>query len=344
MTKLNYKAAGVDIHAGNQFIDRIKSLTKQTHNADVLSGIGGFAALYALPQMNFREPILVSATDGVGTKLKLAIELKQHDTIGIDLVAMCVNDVIVCGATPLFFLDYFASGKLNLETGAAIIKGIADGCTQAQMALIGGETAEMPGMYQGDDYDLAGFCVGVVDKSTIIDGHLVKPYDVLIGIASSGFHSNGYSLVRKVITDKHISLNESLNGKSLGERLLTPTRIYVQSMRALRAALPVHACAHITGGGLLENIPRVLPEGVAAHLDPTRWVWPEVMTWIQQEAELADSEMQRTFNCGIGMVVCVAKEDAQQAVDVLTQHGENAWVIGDIRAAQGAPHVVMSPA
>jgi phosphoribosylformylglycinamidine cyclo-ligase len=342
LTTLNYKAAGVDIHAGNQFVERIKSLTKQTHTSNVLSGIGGFAALYALPQMNFREPILVSATDGVGTKLKLAIQCNRHDTIGIDLVAMCVNDVIVCGATPLFFLDYFASGKLNLATGEAIIKGIAEGCTQAQMALIGGETAEMPGMYQGDDYDLAGFCVGVVDKPDIIDGHLVKPTDVLIGIASSGFHSNGYSLVRKLLDVKHLSLDHVLSGKTLGERLLMPTKIYVQALKALRAALPVHACAHITGGGLLENIPRVLPLNVAAHLDTSRWQWPEVMTWVKNEAQLADEEMHRTFNCGIGMVVCVAQDQADQALNILTQHGETAWIIGDIRTANGAPHVVMS--
>ena len=333
---LSYKDAGVDIDAGNALVDRIKQVAKGTRRPEVLAGLGGFGALFSLPS-GYKEPVLVSGTDGVGTKLKLAMELGKHDTIGIDLVAMCVNDLVVCGAEPLFFLDYYATGKLNVDTAAAVVSGIGEGCSQAGCSLVGGETAEMPGMYEDEDYDLAGFCVGIVEKSGIIDGSAVHVGDTLIGIASSGPHSNGYSLIRKILevsgTDAR---TEMLDGKSLGERLLAPTRIYVKSIHGLveHAHVPVHAISHITGGGLLENIPRVLPESAKAIIDINSWQTPVVFQWLQQQGNVDPLEMHRTFNCGVGMVVCVPENAAQTALDTLHIAGEDAFIIGRVDHAE----------
>ncbi len=332
---LSYRDAGVDIHAGNQLVERIKPIARATRRPGVLDSIGGFGALFEIPTDRYQQPVLVSGTDGVGTKLKLAMEVGKHDTIGIDLVAMCVNDLIVAGAEPLYFLDYYATGKLSLEMAEAVISGIGEGCQQAACALVGGETAEMPGMYAGDDYDLAGFCVGVVEKSKILDGSKVAAGDVLIGLAASGPHSNGYSLIRKIIEVSGAELSQPFEGRSLGETLLEPTRIYVKPLLALLADVEVHALAHITGGGLLENLPRVMPAGTRAVIDAGSWQRPAIFDWLQQQGNVTDAEMYRTFNCGVGMVLCVNEADVEQTLAVLAEEGESASVIGRIEAAIG---------
>jgi len=326
-----YRDAGVDIDAGDALVERIKPMVRRTLRPEVLAGIGGFGALFELPLERYRRPVLVSGTDGVGTKLRLAIETGRHDTIGIDLVAMCVNDVIVQGAEPLFFLDYYASGHLDVEAAAAVIGGIVEGCAQAGAALVGGETAEMPGMYHGADYDLAGFCVGVVDKEAIIDGRQVVAGDAVIGLASSGPHSNGYSLIRRLLSVAGASATTLLDGRSLYEQLLTPTRIYVKPLLALLQAMPVHGLAHITGGGLTDNIPRVLPEGLEVLLQRRSWPRTPIFEWLERTGSIAPSEMYRTFNCGIGMVAIVPAAAAAEAVRLLRAHGEDAMLIGEVR-------------
>lgn len=329
-TQLSYKDAGVDIHAGNELVERIKADVKRTRRPEVMGGLGGFGALCALPT-KYKEPILVSGTDGVGTKLRLAIDLSKHNTIGQDLVAMCVNDLVVQGAEPLFFLDYYATGKLDVDVAASVVKGIADGCEISGCALVGGETAEMPGMYHEGDYDLAGFCVGVVEKSDIIDGSAVKAGDVLIALASSGPHSNGYSLIRKVLeVSKTDAATELLEGKRLSEHLLAPTKIYVKSVLKLVEEVDVHAIAHLTGGGFWENIPRVLPESAKAVIDESSWQWPAVFKWLQEKGNISRYEMYRTFNCGVGMVIALSGTDAEKALKILEDAGENAWIIGKI--------------
>ena len=339
-TSLSYRDAGVDIDAGDALVEAIKPVAARTRRPGVLSGLGGFGALFELPVDRYRQPVLVSGTDGVGTKLKLAMEMGKHDTIGIDLVAMCVNDLIVQGAEPLFFLDYYATGKLSVANASAVVQGIGDGCVQAGCALIGGETAEMPGMYHGEDYDLAGFCVGVVEKANIIDGSKVKAGDAIIGIASSGPHSNGYSLVRKIIDVSGAKLSNPFGDSSLGETLLTPTRIYIKPLLDLLTKVDVHAMAHITGGGLLENIPRVLPEGCMAALDSQIWQRPPIFDWLQEQGNVKSDEMHRTFNCGIGMTVIIAAADVDATLACLRQHGETAWQIGTIQNAAGSDHLV----
>jgi len=341
-TSLSYKDAGVDIDAGNALVDRIKGVVKKTRRPEVMGGLGGFGALCALPQ-KYREPILVSGTDGVGTKLRLAMDLKRHDTIGIDLVAMCVNDLVVQGAEPLFFLDYYATGKLDVETAASVITGIAEGCSQSGCALVGGETAEMPGMYHGDDYDVAGFCVGVVEKDDIIDGSKVADGDVLIALGSSGPHSNGYSLVRKILEVSHTAPDTTqLEGKSLADHLLAPTRIYVKNILSLIEQVDVHAIAHLTGGGFWENIPRVLPDNTQAVLSESSWEWPAVFGWMQQAGNVSRFEMYRTFNCGVGMVIALSPADADRAVQLMTDAGEKAWKIGVIKASDSDERVVIN--
>lgn len=329
---ISYKDAGVDIDAGNALVERIKGTAKKTRRPEVLGGLGGFGALCELPT-RYREPVLVSGTDGVGTKLRLAMDLKKHDTIGIDLVAMCVNDLIVCGAEPLFFLDYYATGKLNVDIAADVVNGIGEGCLQSNAALVGGETAEMPGMYEGEDYDLAGFCVGVAEKSEVIDGSNVKTGQALIGLASSGPHSNGYSLIRKIIEVTNADLNEEIDGQSLADALMAPTRIYVKPVLKLISELPVHAISHITGGGLQENLPRVLPENAKAVVDLNSWQRPEVFNWLQRGGNVDEYEMYRTLNCGVGMIIVVDQDKAQQAIDLLNAEGEKAWQIGHIAEA-----------
>ena len=340
-TSLNYKDAGVNIDAGNDLIDKIKPHVAKTHRPEVLGGLGGFGAMFQIPLDRYKEPVLISGTDGVGTKLKLATELNKHDTIGIDLVGMCVNDILVQGAEPLFFLDYYATGKLDAEVAVDVIKGIADGCEQSGAALIGGETAEMPGMYSAGDYDMAGFCVGIAEKSQIIDGTKVKAGDVILGMASSGPHSNGYSLIRKILEVSKADLSEDCGGQSLGEALLAPTQIYVKPLLSLIKKIDVHAMAHITGGGLLENIPRVLPENTNAVIDTTSWELPAVFKWLQQNGNVETTEMYRTFNCGIGMAVVVDAADAEKAIAELNTAGETVVVIGEISAADGAPEVII---
>lgn len=327
---LTYRDAGVDIDAGDALVDRIKPAAARTQRSGVMSGLGGFGALFELPA-GYREPVLVSGTDGVGTKLRLAIESSRHEGVGIDLVAMCVNDIVVQGAEPLFFLDYYASGHLDVDVAATVIEGIARGCELAGCALIGGETAELPGMYQGDDYDLAGFSVGIVEKSKLIDGSKVKDGDVVIGLASSGLHSNGYSLARKVLEVSGADHQMDLDGKPLIERLMTPTKIYVKSLLALLEKVDVHAFAHITGGGLLENIPRVLPEELGVQLDGAAWKMPVVFDWLREEGNIAMREMHRTFNCGIGMTVMVDAADVDSTLKLLRDAGETADVIGAVR-------------
>ena len=339
-TSLSYRDAGVDIDAGDALVEAIKPVAARTRRPGVLSGLGGFGAMFELPVDRYHQPVLVSGTDGVGTKLKLAMEMDKHDTIGIDLVAMCVNDLIVQGAEPLFFLDYYATGKLSVANASAVVQGIGDGCVQAGCALIGGETAEMPGMYHGEDYDLAGFCVGVVEKASIIDGSKVKAGDTIIGIASSGPHSNGYSLVRKIIDVSGAKLSDPFGNSSLGETLLTPTRIYIKSLLALLTKVDVHAMAHITGGGLLENIPRVLPEGCMAALNRDTWQRPAIFNWLQEQGNVKDDEMHRTFNCGIGMTVIIAAADVDATLACLHQHGETAWQIGTIQNAANSDPLV----
>ncbi|MEY3997311.1 MAG: hypothetical protein RLY60_123 [Pseudomonadota bacterium] len=326
---LSYKDAGVDIDAGDALVERIKPLAKKTLRDGVLAGIGGFGALFEVPK-NYREPVLVSGTDGVGTKLKLAFEWNMHNTVGIDLVAMSVNDVLVQGAEPLFFLDYFACGKLDVDTAASVVGGIAKGCELSGCALIGGETAEMPGMYPAGEYDLAGFAVGVVEKSLILTGQDVKPSDVVLGLASSGVHSNGFSLVRKVIERAASNLPTTLDGQPFKEAIMAPTRLYVKSVLAALKAHPIKALAHITGGGLTENIPRVLPEHCAAHLERAQWPRTELFQWLQNTAGIDEAEMCRTFNNGIGMVVVIAAEHAQSCADSLRQSGEQVYTIGVI--------------
>ena len=340
---LSYRDAGVDIDAGNSLIERIKPYTKATQRPGVMGGLGGFGALFELPLDRYKNPVLVSGTDGVGTKLKLALMTGKHDTIGIDLVAMCSNDLIVAGAEPLFFLDYYATGKLDLETATSVIKGISEGCIRSGCALTGGETAEMPGMYEGEDYDLAGFCVGIVEKDNIIDGSKVKAGDVLLGLASSGAHSNGYSLIRKVIEVSGADLSSDFDGATLGERLLEPTRIYVKSLLALHNEVDIHSLSHITGGGLLENLPRVMPENTCAKIDGSSWSRPEVFNWLQEQGNIEDTEMYRTFNCGIGMVVVVAAEDKQQTIKLLEQYGETVFTLGQIEtSSEQTPSVSIS--
>ena len=336
---LNYRAAGVDIDAGSELIERIKPAVARTRRPGVLAGLGGFGALFELPLDRYRKPVLVSGTDGVGTKLKLAVEAGLHDSIGIDLVAMCVNDIVVAGAEPLFFLDYYATGKLDLDVATDVIKGIAKGCELSGAALVGGETAEMPGMYSDGDYDLAGFSVGIVEKSAILDGSTVKPGDTLIGLASSGPHSNGYSLIRKIIEVSGSSLDDELEGRPLAEWLLAPTQIYVKPLLSLFKQVPVHALAHITGGGLSENLPRVLPENTCAVIDTGSWQQSAVFDWLQRNGNVETQEMYRTFNCGIGMVVCVAAADTATTVAHLNEQGEDARIIGHVDPGEGAPVV-----
>lgn len=338
---LSYKDAGVDIDAGNELVNRIKSVVKETKRPEVMGGLGGFGALCAIPQ-KYREPILVSGTDGVGTKLRLAMDLHRHDSIGIDLVAMCVNDLIVQGAEPLFFLDYYATGKLNVDVATTVVTGIAEGCKQSSCALVGGETAEMPGMYHGDDYDLAGFCVGVVEKSEMIDGSKVQDGDVLIALASSGAHSNGYSLVRKIIEVSGVNPEiEQLEGKPLADHLLAPTKIYVKSILNLISQVDVHAIAHITGGGFWENIPRVLPDNTQAVINESSWQWPAVFNWLQQAGNVSRHEMYRTFNCGVGLIIALPKQSAENAINLLTNSGEKAWLLGEIKQSSSSERVVI---
>ena len=330
---LTYKDAGVDIDAGNALIERLKPLVAATQRPGMLTGIGGFGGLFELPP-GYRRPVLVAGTDGVGTKLKLAIETNRHGSVGIDLVAMCANDVVVQGAEPLFFLDYYATGKLDVDAATQVIRGIAEGCRQAGAALIGGETAELPGFYQGDDYDLAGFCVGIVEHDRIIDGSRVAAGDVILGIASSGLHSNGYSLARKVLEVGGVDPAMRLNGSPLIDQLLAPTRIYVKPLLALIAQVEVRALAHITGGGLPENLPRVLPEGRLGVVELSSWRPPAIFGWLQETGNISDDELYRTFNCGFGMAVVVAQDDAQRAMDLLRAHGEDAWIAGRIEAGE----------
>lgn len=327
---LTYRDAGVDIDAGNKLVEKLKKIVPLTHREGVLGSLGGFGGCFEIPAHRYQQPVLVSSTDGVGTKLRLAIDLNQHDTIGIDLVAMCVNDLVVMGAEPLFFLDYFATGHLNVDVAEKVIGSIAKGCQEANVALIGGETAEMPGHYANEDYDLAGFTVGIVEKSKVIDGSHVNHGDVLIALASSGPHSNGYSLIRHIVEKSQSPLEMPFGNQTLGETLLTPTRIYVRSVLALAQANILKAAAHITGGGLIENIPRVLPKNCEAFLDHSSWELPPIFQWLQTKGNLSSLELQRTFNCGIGMVVCVAPEHAEKALELLKAHHETAWIVGKI--------------
>jgi phosphoribosylformylglycinamidine cyclo-ligase len=329
---VTYREAGVDIDAGEELVERIKPHVKRSMRREVLGGIGGFGALVEVPLDRYRRPVLVSGTDGVGTKLRLAIDTGRHDTVGIDLVAMCVNDVVVQGAEPLFFLDYFATGKLDVAIAERLIAGIADGCVQAGCALVGGETAEMPGMYHGDDYDLAGFCVGIVEKDAIIDGSATRAGDVVLGLPSSGPHSNGFSLIRKILKVSGAALDMPLDGVALVDRLMAPTRIYAKPLLRLIAELPVHGMAHITGGGLVENIPRVVPEGLEVVLRSAAWRRAPVFDWLQHQGAVADAEMYRVFNCGIGMTVQVAPDDAERAIALLRDAGQEALIIGEVRA------------
>lgn len=337
---LSYRDAGVDIEAGNNLVDVIKPIAARTRRPGVMAGLGGFGAMFEIPGQ-YKQPVLVSGTDGVGTKLKLAMEMAKHDTIGIDLVAMCANDLIVQGAEPLFFLDYYATGKLSIETAAAVVKGIGAGCEQAGCALIGGETAEMPGMYEGEDYDLAGFCVGVVEKDKIIDGSKVKAGDVIIGLASSGPHSNGYSLIRKIIEVSGAKLDDKFDDSTLGETLLAPTRLYIKPLLDLFRKIDVHALAHITGGGLLENLPRVMPQGCQAVISSQSWQRPAIFDWLQQQGNVEEKEMHRTFNCGVGMTMIVAAEDLDKTLECLRNHGETAWHIGTIHDASASDESVV---
>jgi phosphoribosylformylglycinamidine cyclo-ligase len=334
-TSLSYRDAGVDIDAGDALVERIKPLAKKTLREGVLGGIGGFGALFEVPK-RYKEPVLVSGTDGVGTKLRLAFDLNRHDTVGQDLVAMSVNDILVLGAESLFFLDYFACGKLDVDTAASVVGGIAKGCELAGCALIGGETAEMPGMYPDGEYDLAGFAVGVVEKSKAIDGKSIAAGDVVLGLASSGAHSNGYSLVRKIIERSSPDMNAKFDGeRTLADVVMAPTRIYVKQVLALLEKVTVKGMAHITGGGLLENVPRVLPENTVAELEKAAWPRPKLFDWMQAEGNVAENEMHRVFNCGIGLVIVVAAADAEVAMAELKAQGEAVYRIGKIRARSG---------
>ncbi|MDE0976927.1 MAG: phosphoribosylformylglycinamidine cyclo-ligase [Arenicellales bacterium] len=329
---LTYRDAGVDIEAGESLVERIKPLVQKTQRPECLGNIGGFGGLFELPIDRYRRPVLVSGTDGVGTKLKLAVILDRHDTIGIDLVAMCVNDVLVLGAEPLYFLDYFATGRLSPEHAQSVIAGIASGCETAGAALIGGETAEMPGMYSPGDYDLAGFCVGVVEKDQIIDGSHIRAGDQVLGLASSGLHSNGYSLARAVLERSHTTLDNPIGETTLGEALLAPTRIYVRPILALLKTMPIHGIAHITGGGLPGNIPRILPGDCNCRINATAWPRPEIFQWLQSEGSIDDTEMLRTFNCGIGLVIIVSSDTAAQAQQMLEASGETVYRLGEVQA------------
>ncbi len=329
---LTYRDAGVDIEAGESLVERIKPLVQKTQRPECLGNIGGFGGLFELPIDRYRRPVLVSGTDGVGTKLKLAVILDRHDTIGIDLVAMCVNDVLVLGAEPLYFLDYFATGRLSPEHAQSVIAGIASGCETAGAALIGGETAEMPGMYSPGDYDLAGFCVGVVEKDQIIDGSHIRAGDQVLGLASSGLHSNGYSLARAVLERSSATLDQPIGETTLGEALLAPTRIYVRPILALLKAMPIHGIAHITGGGLTGNIPRILPDNCDCRIDATAWPRSEIFQWLQSEGSIDDTEMLRTFNCGIGLVIIVSSDTAAQAHEMLKASGETVYRLGEVQA------------
>jgi phosphoribosylformylglycinamidine cyclo-ligase len=329
-TPITYRDAGVDIEAGDALVNQIKPFAKRTMRPEVMSAIGGFGSMFAMPT-KFKEPVLVSGTDGVGTKLKLAFELNQHDTVGIDLVAMSVNDILVQGAEPLFFLDYFACGKLDVDTAANVIKGIAKGCEESGCALVGGETAEMPGMYPAGEYDLAGFVVGCVDKANIIDGSTIVAGDVVLGLASSGAHSNGYSLIRKLIEKSGIDMDSDFDGRTFKEVVMTPTKLYVKPILSLLDTVKVKGMAHITGGGITENIPRVLPAGLTAEIKANSWQLPPLFTWLQAQGNIAHKEMYKTFNCGIGMAVIVAKGDVDQAIAVLEAKGETVYQMGQIR-------------
>jgi phosphoribosylformylglycinamidine cyclo-ligase len=339
---LTYRDAGVDIGAGDRLVDNIKPFAKKTLRKGVLAGIGGFGALFEIAAKRYREPVLVSGTDGVGTKLKLAFELDRHATIGIDLVAMSVNDILTLGAEPLFFLDYFACGRLDVATATQVVKGIARGCEQAGCALLGGETAEMPGMYPGGEYDLAGFAVGIVEKRAIIDGSRIAEGDVVIGLASSGAHSNGYSLIRKVIAVNGIDLAAKFHGRTLADAVLEPTRIYVKPVLKLTSSVAVKGLAHITGGGIVENLPRVLPARLAARVERAAWPMPPLFRWLKEQGNIADAELYRVFNCGIGMCVVVAPKDAARAMKILKTAGEKAWRIGRIvRRGKNGSQVIM---
>lgn len=338
---ISYKDAGVDINAGNELVERIKGVSKKTKRPEVMGGLGGFGALTRIPT-KYKKPVLVSGTDGVGTKLRLAMDLNKHDTIGIDLVAMCVNDLVVAGAEPLFFLDYYATGKLDVDVAANVVTGIGEGCLQAGAALVGGETAEMPGMYHDGDYDLAGFCVGVAEEDDIIDGSKVKPGDKLIALASSGPHSNGYSLIRKILEVNEIDLSQEIDGINLKDALMAPTKIYVKSILKLMENMTINALAHITGGGLLENIPRVLPEGTCAYIDSSTWTRPAVFDWLQEKGNVDQEEMYRVLNCGVGMVLSVDADKAEKAIQLLNEASEQAWLIGEIRQKTGEQDVLIS--
>ena len=333
MSSLTYQDAGVDINKGNDLIEKIKPIAKSTARDGVLAGLGGFGAMFELPINKYKNPVLISGTDGVGTKLKVAEMLNKHDTIGIDLVAMCVNDLIVQGAEPLFFLDYYATGKLNTDIAVSVISGIGEGCKQSGCALIGGETAEMPGMYAGEDYDLAGFCVGIADKEDVIDGSKVKQGDHIIALGSSGPHSNGYSLIRKV-------LEKSKPTETQLQQLIEPTKIYVKSVLSLLEKHSIHAISHITGGGLLENIPRVLPDDLAAELDDTSWQLPDIFQFLQDSGNIEMTEMYRVFNCGVGMVLILDADASADAIQHLKAQGENAWLIGKIVKNDGAQVII----
>ena len=329
-TSVSYRDAGVDMEAGDALVEQIKPYAKRTMRPEVMGGIGGFGSLFAVPK-KFKEPILVSGTDGVGTKLKLAFELNKHDTVGIDLVAMSVNDILVQGAEPLFFLDYFACGKLEVGTAASVIKGIAEGCEQAGCALVGGETAEMPGMYPAGEYDLAGFAVGAVDKAHIIDGSTIMSGDVILGLASSGAHSNGYSLIRKLIASSGIDFESDFHGRPFKDVVMMPTKIYVKSLLKLIENMPVKGMAHITGGGITENVPRVLPSGLTAEIKAQAWQLPPLFEWLQLQGNITTHELYRTFNCGIGMVVVLSPEHVEAAKALLSAAGETVYEIGFIR-------------
>jgi phosphoribosylformylglycinamidine cyclo-ligase len=332
---VTYRAAGVDMDAGEELVERIKPRVKRSLRREVLGGIGGFGALVEIPLDRYKRPVLVSGTDGVGTKLRLAIDSGRHDTVGIDLVAMCVNDVVVQGAEPLFFLDYYATGALDVDVAERVIAGIVEGCIQAGCALVGGETAEMPGMYHGSDYDLAGFSVGVVEKDRIIDGSHTRAGDVVLGLPSSGPHSNGFSMIRKILEVSGADLSALLEGTPLIDRLMAPTRIYVKPLLELMSQVEVHGLAHITGGGLIDNIPRVIPDGMEVVLERSAWNREPVFEWLQSEGRVPDEEMYRVFNCGIGMTVQVAAGDADRAVALLSKAGQQALVIGEVRSGTG---------
>ena len=338
---LSYKDAGVDIDAGNELVERIKSVTKKTHRPEVKGGLGGFGALCSLPT-KYKNPLLVSGTDGVGTKLRLAMDCNEHSGIGIDLVAMCVNDLIVQGAEPLFFLDYYATGKLDVDIAVDVVSGIGKGCEISGCALIGGETAEMPGMYHGGDYDVAGFCVGVVEAEDVIDGSQVKDGDALIALASSGPHSNGFSLIRKIIEVAEVDISVDLAGKPIQDHLLEPTRIYVKNTLKLLESVKVSAISHITGGGFWENIPRVLPDNLQANIDKSSWTWPAIFSWLQEHGNVTEHEMYRTFNCGVGLILALPQESVEEALTILNGLGEEAWQIGTIATKTGSESVVMS--